>query len=83
MFKLKNEIKEKIMRICKGEKSEQQFEKLKEKFLRLYNKLDDEFSSDYMKQKFVLNVLIQRFGRLNWWKLNSVLGIKNYWEIEV
>ena len=71
------------MRICKGEKKEQQFEKLLEKFLALYDKLDDEFDSDYMKQKYCFNILAHRYGRIaKSWELNSLLKIKNYWEIE-
>jgi len=71
----------KIRKICKGYKADEQYQKLTEKFIKIYDKLEDEFDSEFMKQKYVFNVLAKRYARVkNEGILNNLLDIKNHWE---
>lgn len=81
-IKIEEKINEKIKSICKGENSDEQFNILVEKFKINYDKLEDDdlFTDEYMKQKYVLNMLFNRYGRVpKWWVLNSLLDIKTDW----
>ena len=81
---IKNEIKEKIRKLTKGKDTDEQFNVLIDKFKKNYEKIEEEFDSEYMKQKYCFNLMARRYGNIKkCWILNEFLGIKNHWGVTV